>query len=262
MDIQLLALTGLALAAMLAVTLAVRKLWRVPEWADPLIALARAVVQLAALSLVLSAALEHIGFVVAALCCMVIFAVWGATRRIERTWRMACTVAGAMVLGIATALALVFGLGALDLSGQYLLALGGILTGNAMSIVTLAGRRFVADVSDHWGEVEGWLALGATPKQSVRTLASWALSEALIPSVDQTRVTGIVTIPGGIRWCRFRRCLTTRSGALSAPGPCRNHARWDHLRCHRGAQDESPLARHARHGDSGLSRCRVRYRGR
>ncbi len=196
MDIQLLALTGLALAAMLAVTLAVRKLWRVPEWADPLIALARAVVQLAALSLVLSAALEHIGFVVAALCCMVIFAAWGATRRIERTWQMACTVAGAMLLGIATALALVFGLGALDLSGQYLLALGGILTGNAMSIVTLAGRRFVADVSDHWGEVEGWLALGATPKQSVRTLASRALSEALIPSVDQTRVTGIVTMPG------------------------------------------------------------------
>jgi putative ABC transport system permease protein len=51
-------------------------------------------------------------------------------------------------------------------------------------------------VGDHWDEVEGWLALGATPRQSTFELARHAVYSALIPTTDQTKTTGLVTLPG------------------------------------------------------------------
>ncbi|WBL19008.1 ABC transporter permease [Citricoccus sp. NR2] len=49
---------------------------------------------------------------------------------------------------------------------------------------------------DHWDEVEGWLSLGATPRQATLDIAQGAIREGLIPSTDQTKTTGLVTLPG------------------------------------------------------------------
>ena len=49
---------------------------------------------------------------------------------------------------------------------------------------------------DRWDQVEGWLALGATPRQATREMARGAVYSALIPTVDQTKTTGLVTLPG------------------------------------------------------------------
>jgi putative ABC transport system permease protein len=65
-----------------------------------------------------------------------------------------------------------------------------------MSIATLAGRRLMQSVTEQWEQVEGWLALGATPRESTRFLAREAVYSALIPSTDQTKTTGLVTLPG------------------------------------------------------------------
>jgi putative ABC transport system permease protein len=45
-------------------------------------------------------------------------------------------------------------------------------------------------------EVEGWLALGATPRIAYADIARRAVHEALLPTIDQTRSTGLVTLPG------------------------------------------------------------------
>ena len=40
------------------------------------------------------------------------------------------------------------------------------------------------------------MSLGATPRQSTHELARDAVYAALIPSTDQTKTTGLVTLPG------------------------------------------------------------------
>jgi putative ABC transport system permease protein len=65
-----------------------------------------------------------------------------------------------------------------------------------MTIATLAGRRFFEAVVEQWDQVEGWLALGATPRQATVIQARQAVHAALIPSTDQTKTTGLVTLPG------------------------------------------------------------------
>jgi putative ABC transport system permease protein len=93
-------------------------------------------------------------------------------------------------------LAVVFGTGAIEFTPRYVLAVGGIVIGNSMTIAVLAGRRFFEAVHEHWHEVEGWLALGAYPRRATLTQARQSVHSALIPSIDQTKTTGLVTLPG------------------------------------------------------------------
>ncbi|MBF4593522.1 ABC transporter permease [Curtobacterium flaccumfaciens] len=164
-------------------------------WA-PAAAIARGVLQLAAVSLVLTGVIRSPVLIGLALGVMFIVATYTSARRLGDLRTMVLPVAGAMASGILVSAVVVFGSGAIALSPRYALALGGIVIGNAMSIATIAGRRFRELVDDRWDEVEGWLALGATPGRATADLVRRAVSAALVPTVDQTRTTGLVTLPG------------------------------------------------------------------
>jgi putative ABC transport system permease protein len=63
-------------------------------------------------------------------------------------------------------------------------------------VCTLMGRTLAAGFVSQRDEIEGWLALGAKPRIASLRATRVAASTALIPSTDQTRTTGIVTLPG------------------------------------------------------------------
>ena len=188
--------TLIAVALLATVTSTVLWGYGAPEFRRPAWAVLRAVIQLALLGTVLSGMIKSPWWTGAALTVMFCVAAWTATRRLGRGRRYLGLVAGAMAAGVVVALGIIFGVGALDTTPRYALALGGIVVGNVMSITTLTGRRVRQGVTDRWDEVEGWLALGAPPPRSTLDIARHAVHEALIPTVDQTRTTGIVTLPG------------------------------------------------------------------
>jgi len=65
-----------------------------------------------------------------------------------------------------------------------------------MTATSLAGQRYVDQVAASWSEVEGWLAIGATPTEAVREQGRLASARALVPALDQTRNVGLVVLPG------------------------------------------------------------------
>jgi putative ABC transport system permease protein len=170
--------------------------YRTPAPWAPALAVLRGTLQLAAISLVLSGIISDPYWVGVGLVVMFLAAVGVVTRRLGAGLRHFGWAAAAMGLGVGVTLLIVFATGAIDFTPRYVLAVGGILIGNAMSIATLAGRRFHEGVREQWDEVEGWIALGATPRQSTRDLARRAVYFAMIPSTDQTKTTGLVTLPG------------------------------------------------------------------
>ncbi|MFZ2530378.1 MAG: ABC transporter permease [Rhodococcus sp. (in: high G+C Gram-positive bacteria)] len=180
------------------VVVATAVLWGfgVPHRFAPAAAIARGAAQLALVSVVLSGVISDPRWVTVVLVVMFLVATWTASRRIGRGRATIGFVAAAMLLGAGVALTIVFATGAVELSPRYALALGGIVIGNAMTVASLAGRRFLEIVDSRWEEVEGWLALGATPRQSTADLTRVAVHAALIPATDQTRTTGLVTLPG------------------------------------------------------------------
>lgn len=181
---------------LMALTVSVLWTSRAPHHFAPALAILRGAVQLAIISFVLGGVISSPLWVGAALVVMFAVAAVTAARRIRWSWGHLTLVGSAMAAGIAATLAIVFSTGAIDFTPRYALAIGGIVIGNAMTIATLAGRRFIESADEHWDEIEAWTALGATPRQSTLDLARNAIYSALIPSTDQTKTTGLVTLPG------------------------------------------------------------------
>ncbi|MDN5683636.1 ABC transporter permease [Corynebacterium glyciniphilum] len=159
-------------------------------------AVCRGAVQLALISVVLTGVITDPRWVTLALLVMFTVAAVTSTHRTGWTLPRFLVVTGAMAAGVTTVLGVVFLTGAIEFSSRYALAIGGIIIGGAMSTATLAGRRLAQATEERWSEVEGWLALGATPRQATRKIARFSIREALIPSTDQTKTTGLVTLPG------------------------------------------------------------------
>lgn len=194
--IPALAPTLLALAILMVLTLVVLWAYRTPSYLAPGVAVLRAAVQLALLSLVLAGVISEPLWVAAALMVMFAVAAVTATRRLTWSWQRFATVAGTMAVGITATLAVVFGTGAVAFEPRYVLAVGGIVIGNCMSIAALAGQRFYQAVHEQWDQVEGWLALGASGWQATLAQARHSVHAALIPSTDQTKTSGLVALPG------------------------------------------------------------------
>jgi putative ABC transport system permease protein len=188
--------TAVALVLLAAVPIIVLSLYGTPQRLRPFWAIVRGALQLAALSLILAGIISRLDWVLVAVGVMAVAAIFVAARRIGFGRRgLVASVIG-VVGGALVPASIVFGTGSLHFTPRYVLAFAGIIIGGAMSIVTLAGRTFRTATIAQWDEVEGWLALGATPRTATRQIAQRASFSALVPSVDQTRTTGLVVLPG------------------------------------------------------------------
>lgn len=195
-DLGMLLWTLVGVCALVAIATAALLLARAPSPWAPALAVLRGTVQLAVLSVVLTGVIRDPVWIAVALVVMFGVATTTAARRLGSLRTRLLPVALSMAIGIGVALVVVFGTGAIAFSPRYVLAMGGIVIGNAMTIATLSGRRFVELLDDRWDDVEGWLALGATPRRATVDLVRRAIHAAMVPSTDQTRTTGLVTLPG------------------------------------------------------------------
>lgn len=206
--------TAVVVAVLAAVAFAiVRALGLEQPWLQPW-AILRAVVQLGLLSVVLTGVIEHPLWVAGFLVLMLLAASWNVHRRLRLGAGAIPVFAGILLVATAVPVSLAFGLGALPPEPRYLLALGGIVLGNAMTVLTLMGRTMHERLIAEHELVEGWLALGATPRRAARDAMRAAASTALVPSTDQTRTTGIVTLPGAFVGALFGGAAPVEAAAF------------------------------------------------
>jgi putative ABC transport system permease protein len=196
-----LARTALALLVLAAVASVVPLVDGVRQGRAVAWAAARGAVQLLTVGLVLGAVFRAPVAVLPLLAVMATAATATVTPRLADLpavgrWRRPAAVAVAVTSGALVTWTVVFATGALAFGIRNLVALGGITLGGAMTASTLAGRRFLAELRNRLPEVEGKLALGATMRQATADLVTVAVGEALVPALDQTRTTGLVTLPG------------------------------------------------------------------
>jgi putative ABC transport system permease protein len=180
----------LALAGTVAVWLG-----RVGDGRAVLFAAVRATVQLAAVSLLITAVLGSAwgtaGFVVV----MFTVAAWTSARRIgtvRTAWRAGAAIGG----GVVPVLALLLGTGSVSLRPVVLIPVAGILIGGTMTATSLAGVRALGELTTRYGEYEAALALGFLPRAAALEISRPSAGQALIPALDQTRTVGLVALPG------------------------------------------------------------------
>jgi putative ABC transport system permease protein len=187
---------AIGVAALLVLTYAVLRIAHVRIGWAPATAIARGAVQLAVVGLALRGVLSAPPTVAAALAVMLGTAVWTSGGRLKALPGARVAALVGCIAGAVSALTVVFALGVLPFQARYLVALGGIVIGATMTGSTLAGRHLIAGMRSRRDEIEAWLSLGATMRQAIADIARSAAAEALVPGLDQTRTTGLVTLPG------------------------------------------------------------------
>lgn len=186
----------LALVLLLGLAVAVLTIAGVAIARQVVLAAARAAAQLVAIGLVLGAVFRFPAATAVVLAVMLATASRTAAGRLSDLENAGRAVLLSCLAGVVPVLAVVFGCGALELSARYVVAISGITLGGTMTASTIAGRQLLSGMRARRDEVEGWLALGATPRQAVSDIARTSVGEALLPAIDQTRTVGLVTLPG------------------------------------------------------------------
>jgi putative ABC transport system permease protein len=185
-----LALVGLAVAV---------SLYRRAELESDLgVAVLRSFLQLTAIGYVIQAIFDSDSLALVGALLVVMIGFGTATAR-----RRARTVPGALVpivlalsAAAATTLGLVLALGIFEPTPRYMVPVGGMVIGNAMTAAAVTLNRLADEVRSHARQVEATLALGATARQAARGLVTRSLRSGLIPLIDSTKTAGVVFFPG------------------------------------------------------------------
>jgi len=159
------------------------------------IAAVRAVLQLAAVSLIIAAIVASLPLTLLFVAVMAAVASGTAGRRMTRTrsgwWAALPVLAGStpVVVGLLAG-------GLVPTTGLAVIPVAGILIGGAMTATALAGRRALDEIRLRRGEVEAALSLGLSDRDAAMEICRPAAGQALMPALDQTRTVGVVTLPG------------------------------------------------------------------
>jgi putative ABC transport system permease protein len=188
--------TGIALAILFGAAIAVMSVGGIRHRADLSVAAARAFVQLIAVALVIAWIFSHPEGAAVYLAIMVVAAAWTANRRLKGDRRDLGALLVAILAGAGATVLIVAATGALSFTAQALLPFSAQMIGGAMTTAILAGMRLRDDVRDNLPVFENYVALGATYRQAGQQFARRASERALVPTLDQTRSAGLVTLPG------------------------------------------------------------------
>ena len=221
---------GAAVAVLTLAAVLLGGLWRLGQAREVVLAVGRAVLQLAAVGVVVAAVFRSPALAPVYLSVVLAAAAWTSGRRIgpvpsPRAGAGAPTTpyllaAASIASGATLAGGIVLLAGALPPDARTAVPFLAQLAGGSMTATTLAGQRLRDDVSSGWAEIEGWLALGATPAQASRDLARRAAARARPGDrPDPQRRTR--RAPRRLRRPAPRRSNTPRSGPGTAPRPRR-----------------------------------------
>jgi putative ABC transport system permease protein len=188
----------LATLALVALAAAI-SFWRKADLEEDIaVATFRSFVQLTAIGYAIKLIFEAdtIWLVLALLAVMVLFGALTARSRAKKVpgafWPLliALTVAGASTLGLVVAL------GVFDPTPRYLVPVGGMVIGNAMTASAVALNRLGDEVADSRARIEATLALGATAAEAAAPFVRRALRSGMITLIDSTKTTGLIFFPG------------------------------------------------------------------
>ena len=187
---------AVVLVGLVATAVVASRVGRLGVGRDHLTAAARAVAQLAVVSLVIAGLLASLWGAVAFAVLMYVVATATATRRVGVPGRQAGWVGLAVAAGVAPVLALSLGSGVVPANGAGIVPVAGIVIGGAMTAAALTGRRAADELVAQRGAYEAALALGFASTEAAYVVLEPTAREALTPGLDQTRTVGLVTLPG------------------------------------------------------------------
>jgi UDP-glucose/iron transport system permease protein len=184
--------------ALIAVAVAA-SYWRKADLEQDIgVAVIRSFVQLTAVGYVIQAIFDSdsLWLVALLLAVMVAFGAFTARSRARAVPGALVPLVLALTAAAVVTLGLVLALGVFEATPRYLVPVGGMVIGNAMTAAAVALNRLADEVRGQSNLIEASLALGASSRQAASGLVTRSLRSGMIPLIDSTKTTGVVFFPG------------------------------------------------------------------
>jgi putative ABC transport system permease protein len=206
---------GLAVAGVLAIVVAaaLAAVAHLGTSRTTVVAGARAVLQLGAVSLLIGAIVGSLLLSAAFVLVMVTVAAWTSARRITQHRSGWWALLPITLVPVPVTALLVLG-GVVPPVGLAVIPMAGILVGGTMTATSLAGRRTLDELAARHGEVEAALSLGFLPRDARMEIVRPTAAQALVPALDQTRTVGLVTLPGAFVGMLLGGASPVQAGAV------------------------------------------------
>jgi putative ABC transport system permease protein len=184
--------------ALVAVAAAI-SFWRSADLErDIVVATVRSIIQLTlvgyAIKLIFDA--DTIWLVLVLLAAMVLFGALTARSRAAHVPGAFGPLVIALALAGTATLGLVVALGIFEPTPRYLVPVGGMVIGNAMTASAVALNRLGDEMHDSRARIEASLALGASSREAAEQSVRRALRSGMITLIDSTKTTGLIFFPG------------------------------------------------------------------
>ncbi len=188
----------IASLALVALALAISFWRRTDLEGDIAVAAVRSFIQLTAIGYAIKLIFEADTFwlVLTLLSVMVLFGAFTARSRARKVPGAFWPLLVGLAIAAASTLGLVVALGIFEPTPRYLVPVGGMVIGNAMTASAVALNRLGDEVGDSRARIEATLALGATAREAVAPFVRRALRSGTIALIDSTKTTGLIFFPG------------------------------------------------------------------
>jgi len=193
-------LGDVALALVLvAVALAVSRWRAVGLESDMTVATIRSFVQLLAVGYALDFVFSgHDGLTFVVLAVMIATATLTSGGRASGVPGARGIAAASITVAAAGTLGVLLALGVVDFDSRIVIPLGSMIISSAMNTTSLVMTRLHDDLATNRREVEARLSLAQPGPEAARPWQRSALRTGLLPTVDQTKVVGLVSLPGAM----------------------------------------------------------------
>ena len=183
--------------SLVAVAIGISAWQRVGLEGDLLVATARSFVQLIAVGYVLAYIFEDHGWLtILALAVMVGAASLTSRNRAKRVPRSGIIAVIAIAIATAATLGVLALLHIVPTSPRAIIPLGSMIISGAMVTCSLVMTRLHDDLASNRRELEARLCLGQSSRQASLPWLRSAVRAGMLPSVDSTKVVGLVALPG------------------------------------------------------------------
>lgn len=158
----------------------------------------RAVIQLTIVGYILHYifAANNVIFTLAMVFVMIIVAGNNAAKRGKGIPYVFYFITISIAIGAAITLAVLLLFGSIHFRPQEVIPVSGMIIGNAMVSSGLTVSRLKDEMKNRRHEIETYLSLGASSRQSVQKILKIAIKTGMMPSIDNMKTLGIVQLPG------------------------------------------------------------------
>jgi putative ABC transport system permease protein len=138
------------------------------------------------------------GLTLLVLAVMVAIASLTSAARSRRVPAALTVAAVAIVAAVAATVGVLAALRIVPVTARAIIPLGSMVVSTAMNTTSLVMTRIRDDLAGHRREIEARLSLGQTGRQAALPWHRTALQTGMLPIVDNTKVVGLVALPGAM----------------------------------------------------------------